>query len=114
MNPLTMRIFDVKSGIQQRFIDMCITTGKQSASAQHIFASIDKVMSDHSVPWENCVGISLDNASVNMGVHNSIKSRVLAKNPAAYVHGCPCHIVHNTCHSGAQEFRKVCCRMIKI
>ena len=45
--------------------------------------------------WMNCVGLSVDNTSVNIGKRHSIKTLVLAENPAIYVMGCLCHIVHN-------------------
>jgi hypothetical protein len=42
-----------------------------------------------------CVAFSVDNASVNMGKINSIKSRVLVKNPDLYFVGCSSHMAHN-------------------
>ena len=35
----------------------------------------------------NCVGLSVDTTSVNIGRRNSIKTCVLALNPAVYVMG---------------------------
>ena len=54
------------------------------------------------LPWKNCAGFSLDNTSANLGIRNSIKSRV--KNNNCYFMGCPCHIIHNTAHKGSAGF----------
>ena len=54
----------------------------------------------------NCVGVSVDNTSVNLGKRNSILTRVLVKNPTIYFMGCPCHIVHNTCMKAAEKFNQ--------
>ena len=69
---------------------------------------MDQVLQANGIPWSNCVGTSVDNTSVNMGVRNSIRSRALAQNSAIYFMGCPCHIVHNTCMKASEEFSKVC------
>ena len=37
-------------------------------------------------------------------IHDSIKSRVLAKQPNVVVAGCPCHMLHNTAAKGATAF----------
>ena len=58
----------------------------------------------HSISWDNCVGLGVDNTSVNMSCRNSIKTRVLEKNPAIYITGCPCHIVHNTTAKSSAHF----------
>ena len=50
----------------------------------------------HHISWENCIGMGLDNTSVNMGCRSSIKNRVLQKNASIYMMGRPGHIVHNT------------------
>ena len=105
MNPPTVRIFDVNRGsVCPQFLDMCMSS---SPTAQGIFAKMEEAMTTHNIPWTNCVGLSVDNTSVNMGCRNSIKTRVLDKNPANYIMGCPCHIVHNTAGKAADAFEEV-------
>ena len=53
------------------------------------------------------MAIGMDNTSVKMGIHNSIKTRVLGKNSSVHVNGCPCHIVHNTAAKAAETFSEV-------
>lgn len=55
-------------------------------------------------PWNNCTSIGVDNTSVNIGVQNSLKSRILMRNNAVYVNGCPCHILHTTGQKAAKVF----------
>ena len=49
----------------------------------------------------------MDNTSVNMGIHNSIKTRILGKNSSVHVNGCACHIVHNTAAKAAETSSEV-------
>ena len=51
-----------------------------------------------------CVTFSVDNASVNMGKINSIKSRVLVKNLDVYFVGCSYHMTHNVACKGETSF----------
>lgn len=105
MNPLTVRLFDIQRGmVCTQFLDMCMSS---SSTAEGIFTRMNEAFATHQVLWENCVGISLDNTSVNMGCRNSVKVRVLQKNPAIYINGCPCHIVHNTAEKAGDAFVKV-------
>jgi hypothetical protein len=71
-----------------------------------IFEKIENVISHNQIPWDKCVAFSVDNASVNMGKRNSIKSRVLVKNPDVYFVGCSCHMTHNAAHKGRDNFLK--------
>ncbi|XP_058881945.1 uncharacterized protein LOC117403636 [Acipenser ruthenus] len=103
MNPLTVKLFDVDR-VEHMFLDMCITTGTNAATAETIFEKMDSVLKKDNIPWQNCVGLSVDNANVNMGVCNSIKSRILSINPTVYVHGCPCHIVHNNASAAGTHY----------
>lgn len=85
MNPLTAHIFDSDHGVvSTQLLDMCMYS---SSTAEGIFPKMKEALSKHDIPWDNCVGIGLDNTSVNMGCTNSIKT--------ISVIGCPCHIVHN-------------------
>lgn len=105
MNPLTVKIFDLSRGVAStQFLDMCMSS---VSTAEGIFSKVNNVLAKHSIPWEKCVGIGLDNTSVNLGCRNSIKTRVLQENPSVYVMGCPCHIVHNTASKAGQAFEKV-------
>jgi hypothetical protein len=108
MNPMTVRLYDVNQGkVVTQFLDMCLTKGKDSASAESIFSKMDEVLKSSVIPWGNCIGLSVDNTSVNLGRRNSISTRVLKENPSVYIMGCPCHIVHNTCIKAADEFTQV-------
>jgi hAT family C-terminal dimerisation region len=102
MNPVTVKIYDInRSMVTSNFLDMCTTTG---ATAAAIFEKIDLVLRHNNIPWLNCVGFSVDNASVNMGKKNSIKSRVLEENENVYFMGCPCHMAHNAANKGSRAF----------
>jgi len=83
MTPLTVRLFDNVSGIVcTRLLDMCISS---SATADSIFSKMNEALSYRGVSWQDCVGISLDNTSVNMGCHNSISSKVRSANSSIYI-----------------------------
>ena len=108
MNPLTVKLFDVRrKRIGHYFLDMCATTGTDAAKASVIFEAMNNAITSNGIPWTNCVGLSVDNANVNTGVTNSISSRLKKEQPEVYVHGCPCHILHNTAHSAAGVFTEV-------
>ena len=105
LNPLLVRVFDINEGkVVSQLLDMC--TSKKN-DAENLFNLIDDAIKENDIDWNHCVAIGMDNTSVNMGVHNSIKSRVLNKNSSVHVNGCPCHIVHNTAGKGAEDYATV-------
>ena len=107
MNPLTVRIFDINRGkVDTRFFDMCTTVGLQAATAYAIFSKMNEALLTRSISWNNCVGVGVDNTSVNIGCHNSIMTRVHEVNPSVYFMGCPCHIAHNTASHAADALSK--------
>ena len=108
MNPLTVRFFDETNGhVCTQFLDMCATSGTSAGTAKAIFEVLDTALGSRGISWLNCVGISVDNTSVNVGKHNSIMSRALQKNKDIYTMGCPCHILHNTAHKAGSIFSEV-------
>lgn len=44
---------------------------------------------------------------MNVGIRNSIYTRVIQKNPACYFMGCPCHLVHNVACRASSAFSDV-------
>ena len=106
MNPLTIRIFYNRGVVSTQFLDISMSS---SSTAEGIFTIMQDALSKHGIPWMNCVGVGLDNTSVNMGCRNSIKTRIVQKNPAVYVMGCHCHIVHNTAGKAGEAFEGVSC-----
>ena len=103
MNPLTVRIFD-RNSINTYFLDMCPMA---SSTAEGIFTGMNsrlaKLLGIEN-PWMNCTAVGVDNTSVNIGVRNSLKVCVQARNPSIYFNGCPCHIIHNAGQKGAEQF----------
>jgi len=67
---------------------MCLTSGREAGTAETIFSKVEQAMTSNHVPWENCFGMGMDNARVNMGRNNSTKTCVLQKNSATYIEGC--------------------------
>jgi hypothetical protein len=65
---------------------------------------MDEVLTTHSIPWDNCVALSVDNTSVNLGVRNSLKVHTCKKHSGIYVFGCPCHILHNCASKAGKAF----------
>ena len=86
MNPLTIRTYDdSRKIVHTQFLDMWMSS---VATAEGIFSKMQEALDKHEIPWNNCVDISLDNTSDNMGRHNSIRTRVTRANTAVYILGC--------------------------
>ena len=67
MNLLTVRLFDVNQGmVVTHFLDMCLTTGQESGTAESIFNRMDEMLQISEIPWANCVGAGVDITSVNL------------------------------------------------
>jgi hypothetical protein len=86
---------------------ICLTSGTGSATAASIFEALDGAPQTREIPWVNSVCLSVDNTSVNMGKHNSLKTRATQKNPSIYTMGCPSHIILNTAQQAGNAFREV-------
>ena len=85
-----VRVYDDKlKGVCSRFWKMCLVS---DSTANGIFQKVTEVFESDGVPWSNIIGLSLDNASVNMGRHNGLFRKFEADNSSFYTFGCPCHI----------------------
>ena len=86
MNRLSVRIFDVQRGcVTTQLLDICLTSRQDGGTAAAIFEEIDEKKAENEIPWINCVGFGVDNASVNIRKHNSIKTRLLEKKISKYI-----------------------------
>ena len=90
------------------YLVIIMVSGTNSATAASIFEKMNEILMRNEIPWANCVGVSVDNTSVNLGKSNSIFTRAKEQNPDIYFMGCPCHIIHNTCMKAAEKFSQVC------
>ena len=57
MNPHTVRIFDLnRKKVDTRFLDMCMTNGINSATAESIFSKMNEVLIRHNIKlcWSGC------------------------------------------------------------
>lgn len=120
MNPMTIRYFSNDQGaVVTHFLDMCTTNGEcnnnfannyftciTAGTAESIFSKMDETLKSNDIPWHNCVGLGVDNTSVNLGKRNSIMTRVLAQNPAVFFMGRPCHIVHNMALKASENLHR--------
>ena len=83
---------------------MCTTN---SGTAYEIFQKMNEVFKKIDLTWNQCVGHSVDNTAVNLGIRNGLKTKIL-KNENVYVMGCPCHIIHNTAMKAIKAFVENC------
>lgn len=86
---------------------MCVTTGEDCGKAEVLFQAIDNNFIGDSIDWKNVIAVGLDNTNVNMGCNNSIKTRILDKNPDSFIAGCNCHLSHLAASKGADAFSSV-------
>lgn len=75
MNPLTVRIFSSVNGVvTTNFLDMCMSS---SSTAEGIFSKMQQVLLKYDISWMNCVGIGLNNTSVNMVSNFNVEEMVI-------------------------------------
>ena len=85
MFPVTVEIFDDNfSRAMTKFVDMNLLEGPNASTAEFMFKSVDELFNEHSISWDTVTAIGVDNTNANIGAHNSIKSRVLERNPNVF------------------------------
>ena len=83
---------------------MNLIEGSTSGTAATIFQHVNALYQKYEISGNSVTGLGVDNTNVNTGARDSIKSRVLAKQPNVVVAGCPCHMLHNAAAKGATAF----------
>ena len=65
MNPVSIRIIDANTSkvVTNHFYNMCLTEEEHGATAENIFAAIENNFDLHNIPFQNCLSLSVDNAS---------------------------------------------------
>ncbi len=80
MYPITVRIYDVEfERVMTKFFDINLIEGRSSGTAATIFEHVDAVFEKYEIHWNSVTGLGVDNTNVNIGEHDSIKSRVLER-----------------------------------
>ena len=62
-----------------KFFDMNLIDGTDASTAEAMFQSVDNQLNNHDISWHYFPAIGLDNTNVNIGGHDSIKSRAKEK-----------------------------------
>ena len=109
MNPITVKLYDIKNDRNvTRFLDMCLLT---SSTAEGIYGVLEDKLTQLlqcDDPWKLYTSVGVDNTSVNIGVRNSLKTRILRRNSAIFFNGCPCHKIHNAAQYAAEASMVEC------
>ena len=67
---MIVRVYGVsRREICSKFWHMCLIS---DCTAEGIYTEVSKAFQENKVQWQNVIGLSLDNASVNMGRHNGL------------------------------------------
>ena len=90
-----------------KFFYMNLIDGTDASTAEAMFQSVDNQLNNHDISRDYSLAIGLDNTNVNIGDHNSIKSRAKEKNGSIVTAGCPCHILHNASCKAGKMFSQV-------
>ena len=109
MNPAAIRIFDINRAkpITSHFYHMCVTSGRDASKAATLFGVVQEKLEADEIPWTQVISLSVDNTNSLVGAHNSLASRLKAKNPETYVLGCPCHLAHIAASGAHDEFANI-------
>ena len=87
--PVLVRYYDQNLGkIVTSLLSLPSCEG--ASTGGNIFQLLNKEIDD----WELCVGFCSDNASVMTGKNNGVAAHIKRENPAVFISGCTCHLIH--------------------
>ena len=88
---MVIRTFDEEAGAVRNEFYRLAELGEK-ADAQTLFAAVESAFTEDAVPFDNLLGFASDGANAMLGRHNSVKTRLLAKQPNLFVMHCICHV----------------------
>ena len=109
MNPVCVYIFDVQRSkqVEFKFYSMCSTTGEDCSKTETLFTAINDAFKKDDLNWDNVVSVGLDNTNTNMGIRNSLKTRILSENAQTFIAGCNCHLAHLAAGKGGDAYAAI-------
>ena len=69
-----------------------------------MLTAINDAFKKDDLNWENVVSVGWDNTNANMGIRNSLKTRILSENAQTFIAGCTCHQAHLTAGKGGDAY----------
>lgn len=99
---VVVRYYDEESGkITSKFWDLTSVfpnndpkAAEEGATGQRLYDLLIKTFVTRNVPLGNIISFGCDGASVNVGAHNSIASRLKESCPGIIIMKCVCHSLH--------------------
>ena len=86
---------------------MCSTSGEDCSTAETLFTVINDAFKSDNLDWENVISVGLNNTNTNMGSRNSLRTKILAKNPETFIAECICHLAHLAAGKGGEAYASV-------
>lgn len=74
---------------------------EEAGTGENIAQLLITEMQKHSIPWQNCVALGSDNASVMTGVHKGVGACLKKCQPNLIVLGCPNHLIDLAAKAGS-------------
>ncbi|XP_021376724.1 uncharacterized protein LOC110465317 [Mizuhopecten yessoensis] len=104
--PLVVRTVDPESmTVDSELLSIPVCT--ESATGRNIFGLMDKELKARNIPWENCLSLGCDNASVMTGHKKGVFAFVKEQQPQVYLSGCPLHLVHIAARKAAEALSAI-------
>ena len=111
---MVIRRFDEESETVRSDFFRLIELGER-ADAATLFAGIEFSFREDGVSFDNLIGFASDGANAMLSRHNSVKSRLLEKQPNLFVIHCICHVAalcaFHACISTSSFSQKSLCSM---
>ena len=68
-----------------------------------MFDILTQELESRGIPWDNLIRFASDTASIMVGKHNSVLSRILDKQSKVFSLGCVCHLAALCATAGLKQ-----------